>query len=198
MIWYVYVSKEYISVIKITSRLNPMSCFPRNVYLLSSKRRDQYKGVSNRYVPQYSDGIMSAMASQIAGFSIAYSAVCSGADTKIRDPRHWPFVRGIRRWPLNFPQKGLTTREMFPFDDIIMQRSGGCTNFAAGHFTRHYSEVNFFSCCFFVGWGWGLTFFTMAPAYFELLYISRLFYSSVILRTCVFAYEWWQLIMARD
>ena len=31
-------------------------------------------------------------------------------------PRHWPFVRGIHRWP----HKGPVTRKMFPFDDAIM------------------------------------------------------------------------------
>ena len=30
------------------------------------------------------------------------------------------FVQGIHRWPVNSPQKGPVTREMFPFDDVIM------------------------------------------------------------------------------
>ena len=30
------------------------------------------------------------------------------------------FVRGIHRWPVNSTHKGLVTRKMFPFDDIIM------------------------------------------------------------------------------
>ena len=30
------------------------------------------------------------------------------------------FVRGIHRWPVNSPHKGPVTREMFPFDDVIM------------------------------------------------------------------------------
>ena len=30
------------------------------------------------------------------------------------------FVRGIYRWPANSPHKGLVTRKMFPFDDVIM------------------------------------------------------------------------------
>ena len=29
-------------------------------------------------------------------------------------------VRGIHRWPVNFPHKRPTTRKMFPFDDVIM------------------------------------------------------------------------------
>ena len=31
------------------------------------------------------------------------------------------FVRGIHRSPLNSPQKGPVTREMFPFDDFFME-----------------------------------------------------------------------------
>ena len=30
------------------------------------------------------------------------------------------FVRGFHRWPVNSPHKGPVTREMFPFDDVIM------------------------------------------------------------------------------
>ena len=30
------------------------------------------------------------------------------------------FVRGIHRWPVNYPHKGPVTRKMFPFDDVIM------------------------------------------------------------------------------
>ena len=30
------------------------------------------------------------------------------------------FVMGIHRWPANSPHKGLVTRKMFPFDDVIM------------------------------------------------------------------------------
>ena len=36
-------------------------------------------------------------------------------------PRHWIFVRGIQRWPANLPHTGLVTRNIFPFDDVIMQ-----------------------------------------------------------------------------
>ena len=30
------------------------------------------------------------------------------------------FVRGIHRWPIDSPQKGPATRNIFPFDDFIM------------------------------------------------------------------------------
>ena len=31
------------------------------------------------------------------------------------------FVLGIHQWLVNSPHKGPVTREMFPFDDVIMQ-----------------------------------------------------------------------------
>ena len=34
------------------------------------------------------------------------------------------FVRGIHRWPGNSSYKGPVTRKMFPFDDVVMNRSG--------------------------------------------------------------------------
>ena len=70
----------------------------------------------------YSDVIMNAMASQITGVSIAYSAVCSGADQrKHQSSTSLAFVRGIHRWPVNSPHKGPVTRKMFPFNDVIMK-----------------------------------------------------------------------------
>ena len=41
----------------------------------------------------------------------------------VKAPRHWSFVRGIHRWPVNSPHKGPVTRKMFPFDDVIMCQS---------------------------------------------------------------------------
>ena len=65
--------------------------------------------------------IISAMASQIPGASIVYSAVCSGADqSKHQSSASLAFVRGIHWWPVNSPHKGPVTRKMFPFDDVIM------------------------------------------------------------------------------
>ena len=46
----------------------------------------------------YSDVMMSPMASQIAGVSIVYSTVCSGADQRIHQSSvSLAFVRGIHR-----------------------------------------------------------------------------------------------------
>ena len=34
--------------------------------------------------------------------------------------RYLAFVRGIHRWPVNYPHKWPVTRKKFPFDDAIM------------------------------------------------------------------------------
>ena len=62
--------------------------------------------------------------SQITSLTIAYSTVYSGADQrKHQSSASLAFVRGIHRWPVNSPQKGPVTREMFPFDDFIMNNA---------------------------------------------------------------------------
>ena len=70
--------------------------------------------------------VMSAMASQITSLTIVYSTVysCRHAGTderKHQSSASLAFVRGIHRWPVNFPLKGPVTRKMFPFDDVIMR-----------------------------------------------------------------------------
>ena len=37
-----------------------------------------------------------------------------------KSPYHWPFVRGIHRWPVNSPHKRQITQKMFPFGDVLM------------------------------------------------------------------------------
>ena len=70
----------------------------------------EQKSNDAKYDPMhYSDVIMSAMASQIAGVSSVYSPVCSGADQ-----------RGIHQEQMNSPHKGPVTPKMSPFDDVIM------------------------------------------------------------------------------
>ena len=70
---------------------------------------------------QYGNVIMSAVASQITGIAIVYSSVCSCADQrKYQSSASLAFGKGINRWPVNSPHKGLVTRKMFPFDDVIM------------------------------------------------------------------------------
>ena len=69
------------------------------------------------------DVIMSTIASQITRVSIICSIVCSGADQrKYQSSASLAFVRGIHRWPVNSPHKGLVTQKMFPFDDVIMNK----------------------------------------------------------------------------
>ena len=61
------------------------------------------------------------MASQITGFLIVCSTVCSSADQR----KHLSSVslvlmRGIHRRPMDSPHKGPATRKTFPFDDVII------------------------------------------------------------------------------
>ena len=73
------------------------------------------------YYYHFSDVIMGEMASQINGVSSVYSTVCSGADRrKHQSSSLLAFVRGIYRWAMNSLHKGPVTRQMFPFDDVIM------------------------------------------------------------------------------
>ena len=69
----------------------------------------------------YSDVIMGAMVSQITSLVIVYLTVPSDADQrKHESSASLALVRGIHRWPMNSPHKGLVTRKTFPFDDVIM------------------------------------------------------------------------------
>ena len=72
-------------------------------------------------IEQYSDAIMSPMASQISSFTTVYSTVYSSADQRKHQSSASPaFVRGIHRWPVNSPHKGTVMRKMFPFDNVFM------------------------------------------------------------------------------
>ena len=73
------------------------------------------------YRNHYSDVIMGVMASQITSLTIVYSTVYSGADQRRhQSSASLAFVRGIHRWPVNSPHEGPVTRNMVPFDDIII------------------------------------------------------------------------------
>ena len=89
--------------------------------------------VFSHYVPQksrcyidihgihYCDVIMGAMASQITSLTIVYWTVYSGVNQRQhQSSASLTFVREIHRWPMNSRHKGLVTRKMFPFDDVIM------------------------------------------------------------------------------
>ena len=71
----------------------------------------------------YNDVIMSTMASQITSLTIVYSIAYLSADQrKHQSSAILAFVRGIHRRPVNSPHKRSVTRNMFPFDDVIMCR----------------------------------------------------------------------------
>ena len=46
--------------------------------------------------------------------------------TKYQNSRHWSFVKGIHRWPVDSPHKGPVTQKAVPFHDIIMYHGFGC------------------------------------------------------------------------
>ena len=69
----------------------------------------------------YDDVIMGAMASQIISLTIVYSTVYSYTDQRIhQSSASLAFMRGIHLGPVNSPHKWPITREMFPFDDVII------------------------------------------------------------------------------
>ena len=69
----------------------------------------------------YSNVIMGAMASQISSLTIVYSSVYSAAgQRKHQSSASLAFARRFHRWPVNSPHKWPGTRNMFPFDDVIM------------------------------------------------------------------------------
>ena len=70
----------------------------------------------------YSDVIIGATTSQITSLTIVYSTVYSDADQrKHQSSASLAFVLGIQRWPVNSPHKWPVTRDVFPFDDVIMK-----------------------------------------------------------------------------
>ena len=92
------------------------------IYLASAYSNIETKSIPSR-ISHYTDVIMSAMASQITGVSIVYPTVCPGADQrKHQNSASLAFVRGI----VNSPQKGPVTRKMFPFDDVILNKTLNC------------------------------------------------------------------------
>ena len=69
----------------------------------------------------YNDVTMGTIASQIISLTIVYSIVYSDADQrKHQSSASLAFVRGIHRGPVNSPHKWPVTRNIFPFDDVIM------------------------------------------------------------------------------
>ena len=77
--------------------------------------------------PNYSDIIMSMMASQITGISIVCSTVCTGADQgKHQSFASLAFIRWIHGWLVDSPHKGPVTWKVFPFNDGIKSLTVCC------------------------------------------------------------------------
>ena len=75
----------------------------------------------------YCDVIMTVMPSQITSLTIVYSTVYSSAAQRTHQTSSsLAFVRRIHRWTVNSLHKGPVTRKMFPFDDVIMQKTMWC------------------------------------------------------------------------
>ena len=65
----------------------------------------------------------SAMASQVTAVPIVCSTVDSGTDQREhQSSASLAFVRGIHRWPVKSPHKRPVMREIFPFDDAVMEQ----------------------------------------------------------------------------
>ena len=112
----------------------PWSFFPKNTQQITHSGKESSVAFISTLIQvehqwdvkltkHYSDVILSAMASQITGESIC-SNVCWGS-VQMCNQSSAPlvFLMGIRRTPVDSPYKGLVTRKMFPFDDVIMRRS---------------------------------------------------------------------------
>ena len=90
----------------------------------SNKNALEVSVLMRNYGPRHhNDVIMRATASQITSLAIVYSTVYSGADqSKNQSSASLAFVWGIHRGPMNSSHKWPVTREIFPFDDVIMHR----------------------------------------------------------------------------
>ena len=95
--------------------------------VLSTKRqinyRDRYPFISYNLTLNlhYCDVIMGAMGRKSpASWLFTQPLIQAQINQNIKAPRHWPFVRGIHRLPVNSPHKWPVTRKIFPFDDVIV------------------------------------------------------------------------------
>ena len=69
----------------------------------------------------YKDVTVSAISSQITSLISVYSTVYWGAEQrKHQSSASLDFVRVSHRWPVHSPHKWPVTRNMFPFDDVII------------------------------------------------------------------------------
>ena len=102
----------------------------------------------------YNDVIMSTTASQITSLTIFYLSLYSGADQrKHQSSVSLAFVRGIHRWPVNYPHKWQERGEWFHLITSSWRISKTCTQFCFALFCRGYIISTFDSC------HWSTTFF---------------------------------------
>ena len=97
---------------------------------------------------------MSTMASQITGLTIVYPIVYLSADQrKHQSSALLAFVRGIHLRPVNSRHKGLVTRKMCPFDDVIMNKCCGYKSIRNGYWTSNKFSgtyyINFIAAAIF-------------------------------------------------
>ena len=99
---------------------SPHCChFVRDIHLWTPVTKcqrcgERFHGITlyQDYLRHYSNVRMSVMPSQITGVSMVYWAVYSGADKKKHQSfASLAFVRGIHRWPVNFPHKRASNAE---------------------------------------------------------------------------------------
>ena len=77
------------------------------------------------YDTHYNDVIMSAMASQITSLTIVYSNVYSDADQRKHQSSASLAFTGNSPGTGEFPAQMASTRKMFPFDDVMMDKAFG-------------------------------------------------------------------------
>ena len=120
MIGHFSVRRSYLNICTLHETMAPALCLA-----VLGLKQEWYKKIPYHgcwwSVMHYSDVIMGLMASQITSFTIVYSTAYSGPNQrKHQSSASLPFVRGIHRWPVNFPHKWPVTRQMFPFYDVNM------------------------------------------------------------------------------
>ena len=107
------------------SNLQPNCCLKVN-----SQKVDQHTGGEwlNHDTKCHKDNQLQSLKLWSFEFGVHFSSNIAEKPTEyFRDQRKrqssasLAFVRGIHRWPVNSPHKWPVTRQMFPFDDVIMK-----------------------------------------------------------------------------
>ena len=117
MTWSIIQSYLYDMVYYTVIPLFDMVYYSMNItYIQHDVTSSEYKSDHELH---FRDAIMSTMASKITGVL----SVCSSTDQrKHQSSTLLAFVKGIQRWPVDSPHKGLVTLKMFSFDDVTMRK----------------------------------------------------------------------------